>query len=509
MNGVCVNSNGANAQVGLRGPLNTDFLNRQGSGNTAHTASTAGTLNNQLISHGANNFFNGNGGMRFTPTFQKPVVSPSPTATNICPDVTVELSTTSPVAIKQWYNNNLPIAAATNSSYTADASGTHLLVVSQGGCSKVSDPVDVTIDPCFVCTTVFGIDKIETCDEITWIDGITYTSNNYTATFLLEGASQDGCDSLVTLNLTFWPCIQLSTDVCGVSNIALDQALFASLVGQPAYRFKITGNNVGNWNNNSFVVDRNVRWIKFNPQVTGEIVGQTYTVEVAVGDGLGNFGPYGIACDVTLTPNQPTTQLNSTSCSATNVNPTAALFAIQVQEALGYRFRISGANNGGLGWVNDQFILNRTERWFKFAPHVPGFLTGETYDIEVAVLLSDGITYGPYGTLCEITLSGTPNLVLDENEIAMSNKSLVEVVFGVNASHNPFTTEFGIQVLNANDSETIDVVIYDMSGKLIERQAVNPMDIESAKFGSNLASGMYMVAVKQGSNQAVIRQVKN
>jgi hypothetical protein len=38
---------------------------------------------------------------------------------------------------------------------------------------------------------------------------------------------------------------------------------------------------------------------------------------------------------------------------------------------------------------------------------------------------------------------------------------------------------------------------------------VNPLDIEVVKFGSNLASGMYMIEVRQGSNQAVIRQVKN
>jgi len=35
------------------------------------------------------------------------------------------------------------------------------------------------------------------------------------------------------------------------------------------------------------------------------------------------------------------------------------------------------------------------------------------------------------------------------------------------------------------------------------------MDIENTKFGSNLSSGMYMVEVRQGSNQAIIRQVKN
>jgi hypothetical protein len=63
--------------------------------------------------------------------------------------------------------------------------------------------------------------------------------------------------------------------------------------------------------------------------------------------------------------------------------------------------------------------------------------------------------------------------------------------------------------VNANDSEAINVAIYDMSGKLIETSSVNPMDIESARFGANLATGMYLIQVTQGANQAVIRQVKN
>ncbi|MDX5443024.1 MAG: SBBP repeat-containing protein, partial [Hymenobacteraceae bacterium] len=38
------------------------------------------------------------------------------------------------------------------------------------------------------------------CDSFTWIDGNTYTSNNNSATFTLTNAA--GCDSVVTLNLT-------------------------------------------------------------------------------------------------------------------------------------------------------------------------------------------------------------------------------------------------------------------------------------------------------------------
>jgi gliding motility-associated-like protein len=49
-------------------------------------------------------------------------------------------------------------------------------------------------------TIINTIDNVGThCDSYTWIDGITYTSSNNTATWLTTNAA--GCDNLVTLNL--------------------------------------------------------------------------------------------------------------------------------------------------------------------------------------------------------------------------------------------------------------------------------------------------------------------
>jgi hypothetical protein len=45
-----------------------------------------------------------------------------------------------------------------------------------------------------------GADIQTACDSYTWIDGITYTSSNITATDTLTNIA--GCDSVVTLNLT-------------------------------------------------------------------------------------------------------------------------------------------------------------------------------------------------------------------------------------------------------------------------------------------------------------------
>jgi gliding motility-associated-like protein len=47
-----------------------------------------------------------------------------------------------------------------------------------------------------------GVDTQIACDSFTWIDGYTYTANNTTAQHTLTNA--DGCDSVVTLNLTMF-----------------------------------------------------------------------------------------------------------------------------------------------------------------------------------------------------------------------------------------------------------------------------------------------------------------
>ena len=52
------------------------------------------------------------------------------------------------------------------------------------------------------CTNVYSTDVINSCDSYTWIDNVTYTSSNNTATHTIVNGSVNGCDSIVTLNLT-------------------------------------------------------------------------------------------------------------------------------------------------------------------------------------------------------------------------------------------------------------------------------------------------------------------
>jgi hypothetical protein len=50
------------------------------------------------------------------------------------------------------------------------------------------------------CTFTYGTDVVDTAGSYTWINGVTYVSNNFTDTYVLENVA--GCDSILTLHLT-------------------------------------------------------------------------------------------------------------------------------------------------------------------------------------------------------------------------------------------------------------------------------------------------------------------
>ncbi len=66
-------------------------------------------------------------------------------------------------------------------------------------------PVSSSVDSIYITNLSIGqmtmsIDTQVACDAFTWIDGVTYTESNYTATYTLSNSAN--CDSVVTLSLT-------------------------------------------------------------------------------------------------------------------------------------------------------------------------------------------------------------------------------------------------------------------------------------------------------------------
>ena len=77
------------------------------------------------------------------------------------------------------------------------------------GCTT-NESTTVNVNP-----VALGTDTQTACDSYVWIDGDTYTASNNTATFNLVGGSVNGCDSLVTLNLTIDPLLTPSFSQLG------------------------------------------------------------------------------------------------------------------------------------------------------------------------------------------------------------------------------------------------------------------------------------------------------
>lgn len=81
-------------------------------------------------------------------------------------------------------------------------SGTYMETFqASNGCDSV---VMLTL---IVSPQITGVDVQTSCGSYTWIDGVTYTSSNTTATNTIVGGASNGCDSVVTLNLTVFPVV--------------------------------------------------------------------------------------------------------------------------------------------------------------------------------------------------------------------------------------------------------------------------------------------------------------
>ena len=74
---------------------------------------------------------------------------------------------------------------------------------------------DIFVHKMSQCQPTEGTDIITSCYSFTWIDGITYTSSNNTATYTLTNAA--GCDSIVTLNLTINSVSDITTTLNGIT----------------------------------------------------------------------------------------------------------------------------------------------------------------------------------------------------------------------------------------------------------------------------------------------------
>lgn len=89
-------------------------------------------------------------------------------------------------------------------TYSASNNTATFVLPNAAGCDST-----ITLNYTKLAATA-GTDAISSCEDYTWIDGVTYSASNNTATYVLTNAA--GCDSTVTLNLTIATAIDVTTN---------------------------------------------------------------------------------------------------------------------------------------------------------------------------------------------------------------------------------------------------------------------------------------------------------
>ena len=121
------------------------------------------------------------------------------------------INANSSLATYQWLdcdNGFAQITGENNQLFTALTNGNYAVELTENGCVDTSSCVPV-------CVPAYGNDSQTACDSLTWIDGITYYNNNNSANYTFVGAAANGCDSIVTIDLTINTISALSASVSG------------------------------------------------------------------------------------------------------------------------------------------------------------------------------------------------------------------------------------------------------------------------------------------------------
>lgn len=193
----------------------------------------------------------------------------------------------------QWFLNGTEISGNTNSIYL-NQPGKIQVIVTKNGCSSISPYINISQNQSYfipnstsICygdsalimgayqhtsgvftdslTTVNGCDSIiettltvfapsgstdviSSCTPYTWIDGVIYSSSNNSATYTFS--NMNGCDSIVTLNLTIQSVntsvtqngITLTANESGASYEWLDCSTMTPITGANSRSYTATSN---------------------------------------------------------------------------------------------------------------------------------------------------------------------------------------------------------------------------------------------------------------------------
>ena len=222
--------------------------------------------------------------------------------------------------------------------------------------------------------------------------GTSFTTPSISATTTYYAQVANGSctnNTRTAVVATIGGCTRIQGTQCGTTLANNTSAIIANtVIGATNYRFEISGPN-----GYLQILNNTSRWFYLSSLPTYEL-GQTYSVRVQASlNGGTTYSDYGQACNITTF--YPTTQLQTSQCGATLTSNASAILANTVAGATNYRFEVSGPN----GFFQ---LVNKSTRLL-YLTDLSSYERGQTYSIRVQVSLSNGASYGPFGSACNIT----------------------------------------------------------------------------------------------------------
>ena len=324
--------------------------------------------------------------------------------------------------------------------------------------------------------------------------GVSYVVTNITQDLYFRARVVSGlCDVLYAAPVQF--TIGTSASV-GVASSAATEAICRAT----STTLSLTGPNVGviTWQKKtpiattwSIIANSNVTSIS-----TGSLTATTmYRASVTIGS-CSTVTSNEVTVAIVAAPVSKT--LTSNVTSPTGASATAALctsFPVTARKTL----TVGSGSNGTIKWQR-----STTSATLGFVD-IPG-ASGLSYTINEASVGQNWYR-AVFTNSCGASVNGTAVTLWYTNCLTKMADSAIASEFNAVAYPNPYSENFNLS-LTTSSEDKVGIVVYDMTGRLIERREVRPSDVVEQRIGDRYPSGVYNVVVTQGEEVKTLRVIK-
>ncbi len=326
------------------------------------------------------------------------------------------------------------------------------------------------------CENTFGTDSQTQCDTYTWIDGVTYSSSNNTATWTLTNAA--GCDSVVTLDLIINNSDNTSSSVTACDEFTWDGQTYSE-----------SGEYTNTYTNANGCDSTHILNLTINNSISSNTEASSCSSYEWNGMIYENSGTYEFdtiasnGCDSTAVLELEICYLDQLEINGPTAAVTSTTSSFSVQDNAGSAFiwSIEGLGTISSGQYTNEIFIDWSE--------IEGITTicvYEKYDCSGLECLGD--------TVCLEVEIKSPTSIVENN---------LDVNIYPNPSSNIFNLEFN------SDSET-EISVTNVLGEQVYFESIKSIGEYNTQIDlSNYSKGIYNLTIKTSdgiSNHKLILQ---